>query len=67
MTFESRIDRLETIVLHHDELLNRLVTLQEEHRGFNRDMLTLLGSIDDRLGAIERALRERPSNGSHHG
>jgi uncharacterized coiled-coil protein SlyX len=64
MSFESRIDRLETIALHHDDVLTRLVTLQEEQRDFNRDMLTLLNSIDDRLGAIERALRERPTNGS---
>lgn len=63
MTLEERIDRLERIVLGHDELLNRLVVVQEQQAGLMRDLVTLVGSIDDRLGRIEDILRKRGTNG----
>ena len=66
MTLEERVERLEIIVIGHDALLNRIVAVQEQQAGLLKDLVTLVGSIDDRLehieehvGNIEQILRER--------
>jgi HD-GYP domain-containing protein (c-di-GMP phosphodiesterase class II) len=77
LTLESRTDRLERIAIMHQDVLDRhdariamhqdrialLERLAEEQVGLNRDLVRLIGSIDDRLSHIEQILRQRGSNG----
>jgi len=64
MTLDDRMARLEQIVIGHQDLLvshgdllERLVAVQEQQFDMLRSLVTLVGSIDDRLGRIEDALR----------
>jgi len=60
---DDRLTRLETIVLDHEERVALIERLLQEQAGFNRDLVRLVGSIDDRLGRIEEHLRRLNSNG----
>jgi len=61
---DDRLTRLETIVLDHEDRVALLERLLQEQAGFNRDIVRLLGSIDDRLGRIEQYLRPPGTNGA---
>ncbi len=72
MTLDPRVDRLETatvtilsVLERHERLLDRIVQVQEQQAGTLRDMVRLLGSIDDRLGHVEEYLRPPGQNGDH--
>ena len=63
MSLEDRVNEIELHLAAHVQTLNRIISLQEEQSGVMRDMLRLLGSIDDRLGSIEDYLRPPGRNG----
>jgi hypothetical protein len=57
MSLDDRVHSLEQEYAHIDQLLTRVVAVQEEQSGVMRDVVRLLGSMDDRLGRIEEYLR----------
>jgi len=61
---DDRLTRLETIVLDHEDRVALIERLLQEQTGLNRDLVRLVGSIDDRLGNIERYLRPPGTNGA---
>jgi len=70
VSLDDRVSHLETEYREinrkldsHAMLLDRIITLQEEQSGIMRDVVRLLGSVDDRLGRIEESLRPPGRNG----
>ena len=59
MSLEDRVVRLEVAFTHIADSL-------AEHTSLLRDIVTLLNAQGDQLERIERAIRERGSNGQAH-
>jgi hypothetical protein len=59
MNLDDRVHSLEQEYAHIHHLLTRIVAIEEEQSGIMRDIVQLLGSVDDRLGHIEEYLRPR--------
>lgn len=63
MTLEPRVARLEEAFIQITSVLGEHTSLLREHGQLLRDVVTLLNAQGEQLGRIERAIRERGTNG----